>query len=285
MPDSMSSCGDCSAPAHSRTSRRQRSCLTWPPFEQHPQHARLGDDLEVGPASHRRQIGLGRAAALAVVMRDLVQAHALLAGAVEIGVVRMAGLHTRLHKSLSQRIRVTQIGHMQRATAAMQRIGTARVALRLLEIRQNIAPAPARIALCPPVFIVLGLSAHIDHGVDGAGSAQHLAARLIAPAAAEPGLRHRAHGPVEVFLLGHQRQARGTVDQHAAVLAAGLQQTHAHLRVLAQPRRQHGSRRAASDHQIVAHALLLLVAADSGQDGAAAKQGKTRSCGKTLSSV
>ena len=46
------------------------------------------DHLQVGPAQVRRQVGLGGAEALAVLVRHLVHAHAFLRGAVEVGVQR-----------------------------------------------------------------------------------------------------------------------------------------------------------------------------------------------------
>jgi hypothetical protein len=35
------------------------------------------------------------------------------------------------------------------------------------------------------------VTADVDHGIDRAGTAEHLAARLVTPAAIEAGLRHR----------------------------------------------------------------------------------------------
>ena len=111
MPESMSSCGEPNAPALSTTSPpglRRRSARTAPAvaavFHAHRArrpstvsitHAggqRVRDHLQVGPLQVRREVGLGGAEALAVLVRDLVGAHALLLGPVEVGVVPVTRL-------------------------------------------------------------------------------------------------------------------------------------------------------------------------------------------------
>ena len=66
-----------------------------PAFEQDARGVGLGHHLQVGAAQVRRQVGLGGAEALAVLVRHLVHAHAFLRGAVEVGVQREAGLLRR----------------------------------------------------------------------------------------------------------------------------------------------------------------------------------------------
>ena len=78
--------GDSSAPALSSTSRRGAhlfSCPPWrystptaAPVQQHARGLRAGDDLQVGPRQVRREVALGGAVAFAILVGDLVQAHA-----------------------------------------------------------------------------------------------------------------------------------------------------------------------------------------------------------------
>ena len=97
MPDSISSCGDCSAPADSSTSRRaahvraaRRRCAPrrrprGRPSSRIARRVRAGDHVQVRAAEVGRQVGLGGAEALAVLVRHLVEADAFLARAVEVG--------------------------------------------------------------------------------------------------------------------------------------------------------------------------------------------------------
>ena len=228
------------------------------------------DDLQVRPAQRRREVGLGGAAAFTVAVGGLVPAHAVLAGAVEVGIRRQAGLHAGVDEALRQRVRGAQVLHAQRAVGTMQRIGAAQVALGLAEPGQHLVERPAGVAVSGPGVVVLPLTADVDHRVDRARPAQHLATWLVATAAVQAGLRHGLEAPIGILgCLGHQSQARRAMDQHAAVDSTRLEQRHAHLRVFAQPRCQHTTGRAAADHQIVVHALCLqmglpwLAAADS----------------------
>ncbi|MPM46826.1 hypothetical protein SDC9_93533 [bioreactor metagenome] len=139
----------------------------------------------------------------------------------------------------------------------MQIIGAALVVLGALEIRQHIGPAPTRIALLGPVVVVLGLAARIDHGVDRAGAAQHLAARLVAPASAQARLRRGGELPVVRAGLGHGRQPRRAMDEHAAVRPARLDEADADLWILAQTPRQYRARRACPNHDVVEHVTAV----------------------------
>ena len=60
------------------------------------------------------------------------------------------------------------------------------------EQRQHVVIAPAGEAELAPVIVIGGLSAHRDHGVDGGGAADHLAAGIGQRAAVEARLRPRS---------------------------------------------------------------------------------------------
>ena len=163
-----------------------------------------------------------------------------------------------LDEGVRERVGVAQVHHVQRPAGAVKGVGAALVVLCRLEHGQHVGPAPAGVALGGPGVVVLGHAARIDHGVDRAGAAQHLAARLVATAAVQARLRHGLKGPVEGMARGgrtrHHAQPGRAVNQHAGVGRAGLQQRHLHGRVFGEARGQHAAGRAgAHDHDI--HAL------------------------------
>ena len=220
-------------------------------LEQHARGVRAGQHAQVRTRPVGRQIGAGGRAALAAPMRDLVQAHALLHGAVEVPVVGVAGLHPGLDEGLGKRVRIAQVHHVQRSARAVPGIGTALVVLRALEERQHLVPAPADVALGGPGVVVARHAAHVDHGVHRARAAQYLAARLVAAPAAQARLRHGLEAPVGAPELRQQRQAGRAVDQHAVVGRARFQQRHLHLGVLRQARCQHAAGRASAHDHVV----------------------------------
>ena len=217
---------------------------------------RTGDDLQVGPRQVRREVALGCAVALAVLVRDLVQAHAFLRGAIEVGVVRVPGLYTCVGEILAEPVGCTQVCHVEGAALAMPRAGAALVVLGTHKVRLHILPAPARVALRGPVVVVGMLAPDVDHGVDGAGAPQHLAAWLVAAPVIQRGLRRGVEAPAVQLELGHHGQPGGAVDEHALVGGARLQQADAHGGVFGQAASQHGACRAAADHDVVEHVVV-----------------------------
>src|SRR5262249_57725202 len=107
----------------------------------------------------------------------LVETRTLLGRAVEIVVARIAALLRRLAEGFRQRVAVTHVGDAERAARAMEGAGAALVVLRLAEIGQHVLVAPADVAALPPLVEIRRLAADVDQSVDGAGAAQHLAAR------------------------------------------------------------------------------------------------------------
>lgn len=84
------------------------------------------------------QVGLGGAVALAVLVGDLVVAHAFLLDAVEIGgFMPVAGLFTGLDKQFAKAVG-TAVHHIERAAAAAQGVGAALVVFGALEIGQHL---------------------------------------------------------------------------------------------------------------------------------------------------
>ena len=224
--------------------------------EQDARGMRTGNDLQVGPRQVGREVALGRAVALAILVRDLVQAHAFLRGAVEVGVVRVPGLHTGVGEILAEPVGRTQVRHIEGAAPAVPVVGTALVVFGAQKVRLHILPAPARVALRGPVVVVGVLAPDVDHGVDRAGASQHLATGLVAAPVVQRGLRRGIKAPAVQLELGHHGQPSRAVDEHAVVGRPRLQQAHAHGGVLSQAAGQHGACRAAADHDVVEHVVV-----------------------------
>ncbi len=91
-----------------------------PRFEDDLRRQRVGDDVQIRPCAHRRQVGAGGAAALAVLLRDLIPADALLRMTREIVIARQTCLLTRFDEECSRWMRRAQIGHIQRPGVPMQ---------------------------------------------------------------------------------------------------------------------------------------------------------------------
>ena len=95
------------------------------------------------------------------------------------------------------------------------------------------------------------LAADVDHGVDRARPAEHLAARPVARAPAEP--RHRVghEHPVDSRVVEGLAVADRHPDPEAAVAAAGLEQQHPEPPVRGQPVGQHAAGRPGADDDVV----------------------------------
>ncbi len=103
------------------------------------------------------------------------------------------------------------------------------------ERRQHVVIAPASEAELAPVIVVGGLSAHRDHGVDGGRAADHLAARIGQRAAVETCLRFGPEHPVRTGIADREEIADRDVKPDPVVVAAGLQDQHALVRIGRQP--------------------------------------------------
>ncbi len=222
-----------------------------PAVEQHTRRHGLRDHLQVGPRQMGCEKGLGGAATLAVALRHLVEEGALLLRAV---VVRVGGEAVHLRSLLEHLVDgavVARVGHVQRAALAVEGVGELLVVLAAPEQRQHLVVRPAGVAQRGPVVVVPAVAAHVEHGVDGAGAAQHLAARLVAAPPVQARLRHRLEGVVAPP-GGHDGDHPGRgVDQHAAVGAARFQQADAGAGVIGQAGGQRTARRARAGDDVV----------------------------------
>ncbi len=162
-------------------------------LDQHPGHQGVGDDGEVlRPGG---QVAVGRAAAPAVPLGDLVVADPVLLGAVEVVVGDRAAADGRLDEVPGVLGLVPQVLDRERPADAVIGALAATVVLGPAEVRQQLPVPPARAAVVIAPAVVVGLvAADVDHRVHGRGAAEDLAraasrpdGRPRAPAGASPG--------------------------------------------------------------------------------------------------
>ena len=112
--------------------------------------------VRLGAAEVGREVGLGGAEALAVLVRHLVQADAFLARAVEVGgCTGSRPARPASTKTGAEAMRAAQVHHVERAAAAVAGVGAALVVLGALEVGQHVGPAPAGVAFGGPVVVVV----------------------------------------------------------------------------------------------------------------------------------
>ena len=210
-------------------------------------------DHKVRPRARRVEIAIGRALAAALGDRHLRHADAFLGLAVLVGIEGQAdALGGRDHLLQQRHLVARRVGDAQHAVAAAELVGAAVVALHALEDRQHVLVAPAAIAELRPVVVVLRLAADIDHAVDRARAAQHLAARHVDAPPARALVRLRRVAPVDRRIVDHL----GDADRHARpeevrAFGARLQQQHAIGAALRQPAGDHRAGRPCTDDDVV----------------------------------
>src|SRR5882724_2757631 len=196
----------------------------------------------------RMNVTAGGAPALAVFLRDLIDAEAFLLFGVEVFADSELRLARGLQINLPHRIVGARSGDMERATFAVIGAVEFGIVLRAFEVRQHVGIGPAGIAERSPVIVVAFVAANVDHGVDRGRAAERLAARLIADPPVEARLRHRVEGPVVDLAADHQdHRARGIYDPIVAG-AAGLEQGDRGLGIFGKPARHRTAAGAAADH-------------------------------------
>ena len=125
------------------------------------------------------------------------------------------------------------------------------VVLGFLEIGQYVAKRPAAVPGRRPVVVVEPVAAHVDHAVDGARSAQHLAARNIDRALRSLLLLGGPVAPVEPAMMHQEADGERNVNQRVAVAPARFDQAHAHAFVLAQAVGEDAAGRPGADDDVI----------------------------------
>ena len=212
----------------------------------------MGLDAQIGAASHVRvDIGARGAAAFAVLLRQLIDAEALMLVGIEILAQAELRFLRGLQEDLLYRIAGARLVDGERPALAVIFAAEIGIVFRALEVGQHVGERPAGIAERGPLIVVGAVAADIDHRVDRRRAAEPLAARLIADAAVEALLRHGVEGPVVDVAGDHQHECERRRDHPIVVLAAGVQHRHRNVRILRQPPRHRAAARAAAHHHEV----------------------------------
>ena len=206
-------------------------------LDQDAGRVRVRRDDEVLSAPRGFQIGDRGAPAPAVADGRLVVADAILARAVEVGVARDARLDGRLDDGVDDLAAKAAVADLERAADAVELALAALLVLGLAEVGQDAREVPALAAALAPAVVVGGRAAHVDHAVERAGAAQHLAARLVGGAAVEAGDGLALEFPVVAGVRVELVVADRDVDPGIAVAPAGLEQQHPVAARLRQARR------------------------------------------------
>ena len=226
-----------------------------PALEAQARHLRMHLHLQVSAPHRRAQEGARRRHAAAALGGELVQPHALLLRAVEVGIEGEARRFARGNEVAAQRMRVVaDVGDVQRpAPSAIGGIARGIILDRLVG-GQHLVEAPAGIAGALPVLVVLGMAADIDHGIDRGGAAQDLAARIVVALPVEAGIGLGLVHPVDAGVVEGLAIAQGHLHEEAAVAAARLQHQHAVAPVRREPLGQYAAgRTGAHDDEIELH--------------------------------
>ena len=222
--------------------------------EHDPAHQRVGDDLDVGPPHRRAEIGARRALPAAAAP-GLLHPADIGAGAgrqvVDVLVVFEADLGAGLDQLLAQRRFVRGARGQERPAGAVELVLAALPVLGPLEIGQYVVPRPAAVAELAPMIEILGLAAHVDHAVDRAGAAQHLAAGIKDRAVVDAGIGLGDVAPGQGLVVEQFDVAGRDVDQRVAVGPARLDQHDPGRRVLRQPVGQDAAGGAGADDNVI----------------------------------
>jgi hypothetical protein len=222
------------------------------PVEDDSLHLDACLDRQVGTAQHRMQERHRRRAAAAVALRQLVVAHPVLGGGVEVVVRGQArgdpGLDHRVH----HRVRVATFAHRQRPAGAVVLVGAALVVLGALEVGKEVGVAPAVAAGVAPAVVVGGVAADVDHRVGGRRAAESLPAWQVDAASIAVGL---VAGPeIPVDRGARQRgDAERDVDVVERVGGTRFDQEDVDVLVLAQSCGKYATCRPCPHHDVVVH--------------------------------
>jgi len=98
---------------------------------------------------------------------------------------------------------------------------------------------------------IFGLATNIDHAVYRAGPAEHPAARIEYCPVVYAGIGLGLEAPRQLWMIQQFYVAGRNMDQRVPVAPSGLKQQDALAGILAQPVRQHTSRRARTDDHVI----------------------------------
>ena len=232
---------------------------------------RAGPDLQVLPMLDRPQESLGGVPAHAFALVHIEVADSFVASPVEVVGGRQPGLLSRPCDRVEDRpvqalpldspLTTLALPAGVETGGGMKGIGTTVGILVLQEVREAVVPAPSRIrtesVARAPAVVVTGLAAHIDHPVDAAAAAKHLATRIAQRAAVQAGLGVGFIHPVGARVTDAAQVPNRNVDPRIVIVAPGLDQKHPLRRVGTQPIRQQATSSARTADDVVVKGLAV----------------------------
>ena len=141
-----------------------------PVLDQDPAHSCVEAHGQVRVAGHGSNERVGRAAALAAPVHELIEPDAPLRRPVEVVIVRLAQSLDRLNEPAGEVIDVARIGDQQRPVRVMKVVVEPVVSFHRPEVREDIGPTPTRVVVLAaqdlvPLLVVGRATAHINLGV------------------------------------------------------------------------------------------------------------------------
>ena len=211
-------------------------------------------DGEVLAVAHRVQVGAGGGEPAAAVDVAVEPRESLLAVAVDVVGEVVAGLDGGLEERVEERVGRRTALELERAVAAAPVVGAGQAVLHPLEVRQAVEVVPLLQARLPrPPLVVHRVAALEDHPVDAARTAEHLAAGVVDPAAAELRLGVGLVLPVVEPAADRERQRRRHVDERvdAEVRPTGLEDQDGGAGIGGEPVGHGAARRSATHDDVV----------------------------------
>src|SRR5450631_557937 len=165
-------------------------------FEQKPAHMGFGHQFEITPVEVRLEIASGGRTAPAIVDVERRETDTVDALAVESRVALILQPLAGFDECLRNRAWPLALRDRHWSAGAAPLICAVDAMFHPLEVRQHVRVTPALCTKPLPFVVVAGVATQEHQSVDGAGAAQHLAARPDDLSTAETGLRFGGVAPV-----------------------------------------------------------------------------------------
>ena len=214
-----------------------------------------GLEPQIGTMQHRLQEAARGAPSPAATLIDLEIGRALVVAGVEIRDLLDAGHLGRVADRVENRPTHPRRLDPPFPARPMKLVGRRDVILVLEEERQHIVPTPTFETELTPALIVGGLSAHVDHRVDGRRAPDDLAPRVSQRAAVQAGFDPGREEPIGALVADRKEIAGRNVEPDPIVEAAGFQHEHALGGISREAIGQDAARRPRADDDVVVRPL------------------------------
>ncbi len=229
-----------------------------PAFHHHALGQHAGLQPQIGPPEHGLQEAARRAPAPPALLVHLEIGRAFIVAGVEVVDLGDADLFRGIPECVEDVPANPGIFHAPFAAGAVERVRRRGMVLVPHEVGQHVVPRPARQAELPPAVVIGRLPAHVDHGVDGRRTADHLAARIGDRAAAQPGLRLGPEHPVGARIADGEQVPDRDVKPDPVVAPARFQQQDPVAGVRRKPVGEDAAGRTGADDDVVVLACVEL---------------------------